>query len=210
MSIFSQGARRISMDDRERQIIDELFGKLQTVDAQTRRRDPDAERAIAEHVARLPAAPYYMAQAIHVQEQALAAAQARVQDLERQLAEAPAGGGFLSGLFGGGQQPASPARTAPPPVPPQLPPVSRGPWGGMHGGGGFLGGAMQTALGVAGGMLVADAISSAFQAGSANANEVLVPEVIEEVPAEPAPQDDTQRFDDDFDTGADMDFDDSI
>jgi hypothetical protein len=42
-----------------------------------------------------------MAQAILVQEQALANVQTRVQELERLLAERSAGGGFLSGLFGG-------------------------------------------------------------------------------------------------------------
>ncbi|MFO1036789.1 MAG: DUF2076 domain-containing protein [Geminicoccaceae bacterium] len=207
------------MDQRERQIIDDLFGKLRTVDAQTTRRDPEAEQVIADHLARLPAAPYYMAQAIHVQEQALSAAQARVQELERQLAEAPTGGGggFLSSLFGGApQQPApqqpAPQRQVPPPVPTSPPPVAaRGPWGGGMQSGGFLAGAMQTAMGVAGGMLVADAISSAFHAGTANAAEVVVPEVVDEVvPADDYAQDDQRRFDDDLGGDSDMDFDDSI
>src|SRR3712207_8255793 len=52
------------------------------------------------------------------------------------------------------------------------------PWGGGHpgragmGGGGFLAGAMQTALGVAGGVLVADAISDAFGGEAAEAGEL--------------------------------------
>jgi hypothetical protein len=40
-----------------------------------------------------------------------------------------------------------------------------GAWGGRAGGGGFLAGAMQTAVGVAGGMLVADALMGAFSGG---------------------------------------------
>ena len=85
------------MDQRERQVIDELFGKLRQVERQAPQRDAEAEAHIRQQVSGLPAAPYYMAQAILVQEQALANMQTRVQELERQLAERPAGGGFLSG-----------------------------------------------------------------------------------------------------------------
>jgi hypothetical protein len=60
------------MDQRDRQAIDELFGKLRQVEAQTRQRDPEAETYISRQVSQLPAAPYYMAQAIVAQEQALA------------------------------------------------------------------------------------------------------------------------------------------
>ena len=45
------------------------------------------------------------------------------------------------------------------------------PWG-RSAGGGFLAGAMQTALGVAGGMLIADALTSAFDSGTAEASEL--------------------------------------
>lgn len=175
------------MEQRERQVIDELFGKLRQVAAQSPQRDPDAENYIRQQVGTLPPAPYYMAQAILVQEQALANAQSRIQDLERQIAERPAGGGgFLSGLFGGGQ---------PAPAPQRPQPVQQGygqhghgqphhaggmmgghgsAWGRPGGGGGgFLAGAMQTALGVAGGMLVADAISSAFEGGGEEAANQL-------------------------------------
>ena len=158
------------MDQRERQVIDELFGKLQQVERQAPQRDAEAEAHIRQQVSGLPAAPYYMAQAILVQEQALANMQTRVQELERQLAEQPAGGGFLSGLFGGGQQ-----QTASAPQQPVVPahddmtPPGRGaghgsPWSARPSGG-FLAGAMQTALGVAGGILVADALSNAFASG---------------------------------------------
>ena len=104
------------MDQRERQVIDELFGKLRQVERQAPQRDADAEAHIRQQVSGLPAAPYYMAQAILVQEQALANMQTRVQELERQLAERPAGGGFLSGLFGG-----DPQQTAPAPQRPMAP-----------------------------------------------------------------------------------------
>ena len=55
-------------------------------------RDPEAERFIAEKLRQQPYAPYAMAQAIFVQEQALAAAEDRMQQLE---AQGQGGGGFL-------------------------------------------------------------------------------------------------------------------
>ena len=91
------------MDGNERQVIDELFGKLRQLDQQAPQRDAEAEAHIRQQVAAMPAAPYYMAQAILVQE------------LERAATERPAAGGFLGGLFGGGQ------------------PAARCP-GGLHGG----------------------------------------------------------------------------
>jgi Uncharacterized protein conserved in bacteria (DUF2076) len=50
-----------SMDQRERQVIDELFGKLQQVERQAPQRDAEAEAHIRQQVGGLPAAPYYMA-----------------------------------------------------------------------------------------------------------------------------------------------------
>jgi uncharacterized protein len=143
------------MDENERRIIDDLFEKLGRVENDAPPRDPEAEALIRRHLGSQPGAPYYMAQAIVVQEQALANAQARVQDLEQRLAGRPASGGFLSGLFGGGEEATRPEHDR-----------ARGPAGhpGAYprSGGGFLAGAMQTALGVAGGVLIADAIASAF------------------------------------------------
>ena len=87
------------MDQKERQVIDELFGKLQQLDRQSPQRDAEAEEHIRKQVATLPASPYYMAQAILVQEQALGTLQSRVQELEQAAAAPPAGGGFLLSLI---------------------------------------------------------------------------------------------------------------
>jgi hypothetical protein len=200
------------MDTNERQLIDGLFGKLRQVDVQAPARDAEAEALIRQHLGQNPAAPYYMAQALIVQEHALANAQQRVQELERQLAQRPSGGGsFLGSLFGSGSSSAapSPSRSRIPSSAPVDPGYQgyggsagygqRSPWGGGFGGrgfgggfggGGFLAGAAQTAIGVAGGVLVADAISSAFGAGAAEAGEVLPNEVVNEtVVDEPAVDD---------------------
>jgi len=143
------------VDQNERRIIDDLFEKLGRVERDAPPRDPEAEALIRRHLGSQPAAPYYMAQAIVVPEQTLANVHARVQELERRLAAGPSGGGFLSGLFGGGEEAtrpeSGPARGA-----------AGRPGAYRPAGGGFLAGAMQTALGVAGGVLIADAIASAF------------------------------------------------
>ena len=148
------------MDQNERQIIDDLFERLRRAEGRAGPRDPDAEALIRRHTAAQPAAPYYMAQAIVVQQEALARAQARIQELERRRTS----GGFLTGLFGGGDETETPA--------PARGDQSLGGFrrhGRAGAGGGFLAGAMQTALGVAGGFLIADAISDLFAADEASA-----------------------------------------
>lgn len=156
------------MDQNDRQAIDGLFGKLSEVERNAGPRDDEAETFIRERVAAQPAAPYFMAQTIVVQEQALNAAQQRIEQLEYELSARPQSGGLLASLFGGGSRPSHrasvPHQT---PVAPATPPAA-GPWGQQRGGGGFLAGAAQTAMGVAGGLLLGNAIAGMF-ANDANA-----------------------------------------
>jgi hypothetical protein len=114
------------MTPEERQVITGIFERLQA--AESHPRDPEAEKLIADLVARQPYAPYAMAQSIYVNEQALANLHQRVEALEQQLQEAeqevqtraqPQSGGFLSSLFGG-------PRAEAPPRPPQMPPPRYG------------------------------------------------------------------------------------
>jgi hypothetical protein len=151
------------MDQNERGIIDDLFDRLRRAEGQSEPREPEAEALIARHVAAQPAAPYYMAQAIVVQQEAFARAQSRVQELERQLA-ARGSGGFLGGLFGGQDAPSSAA-----PARADRAAGAVGDYRRAAAGGGFLAGAMQTALGVASGFLIADAISALLSPGDAAA-----------------------------------------
>ncbi|WP_414471910.1 DUF2076 domain-containing protein [Microvirga sp. M2] len=193
------------MNDQEREIIADIFRRLEQVANQPR--DPEAERFIADRLRMQPYAPYAMAQAIFVQEQALARLQAENDQLRAELdhlSRQPQQGGILSGIFGGGARPPEPAYNSPPmrraspwgspqPMPQQpygMPPQSegqsqgpsqgpsqgqsQGPWGGGMAqpqpprGGGFLQGALSTAAGVAGGMMIANALSHAFR-GEENA-----------------------------------------
>ena len=181
------------MSPDERQLISGLFDRVR--DAERAPRDRDAEAYIAGRAREAPNAAYTLAQVVLVQEQALAAAQRRIDELEAQLRDAPQqppqqSGGFLSSIFGGAAPPraaappSSPAwnRGAPPPPPgyggPQpgygAPPPQAGPWGGapqagfgqpqpQARGGGFLTGALTTAAGVAGGMMLANSIQGLFK-----------------------------------------------
>jgi hypothetical protein len=97
------------MNTQELQIIDDLFNRLREAERQSDPREPEAENHIRSRIEAQPGAPYYMAQTIVIQEQALHAAEARIAELDDQLARRPAGGGgFLSSLFEGGQSSAPP------------------------------------------------------------------------------------------------------
>ncbi|WP_230532046.1 DUF2076 domain-containing protein [Microvirga roseola] len=165
------------MDHQDRQAIEQLFGKIAQVERQSAAPDAEAASLIRSQINHQPNAPYYMAQTIVVQEQALSAAHGRIQQLEQELASRPAGGGgFLSGLFGGGQtrpQPHQPYQLHPG----QGMPPHTTPGMAPRGGGGFLAGAVQTAMGVAGGVLLGNMIAGAFSGGGeANAAEAGQPE----------------------------------
>jgi uncharacterized protein len=176
------------MNNQEREVISDIFGRLEQVADQPR--DPEAERFIAERLRQQPYAPYAMAQAIYVQEQALANLHERVQQLEAEAEQlrsrAQSGGGFLSSLFGGGAREAERSMGGPFGRQPGMPGGmggQAGPWAGQpgmagqhgmagqqpgpfgapqRGGSGFLGTALMTAAGVAGGMMLGNALTSAF------------------------------------------------
>ncbi len=105
----------MTMDRNDQQAIESLFEKLANVERQSPPRDAEAETYIREQVARQPGAPYYMAQTIVVQEQALNAAQARIEELEQQPAsrQSSAGGSQFSGTFGDSPQSSRSMRSVP-------------------------------------------------------------------------------------------------
>jgi uncharacterized protein len=191
------------MDQNEKSIIEDLFNRLQQAEAHAgTTRDSEAEELIRSTISRQPAAPYYMAQAIIVQEQALKNLHARIQELEQELKQRPAGGSFLASLFSGAQDKPSAGgdrSSASSQSASRITPSSAFPSRGS----GFLGGALQTATAVAGGMLLANAVGSLF-ADEAQAN------VAEEAIPEPEPPTDedpiASDFGDDFSDGFGGDF----
>ena len=131
--------------------------------------------------------------------------QAELQQAKAQSAPAPSGGGFLSSIFGGSSRDPQPAPSAPPSSggwrepgrpsfnaqPPQQnfgAPQQNFPQQGYApqqapaaAGSGFLGGALKTAAGVAGGVMLAQGISSLFHH---NQQPQEIVEVIKEEPAQ--------------------------
>ncbi|MGC2221704.1 MAG: DUF2076 domain-containing protein, partial [Methylocella sp.] len=97
------------MSPEERQLLTGLFDRIRG--AANTARDQEAEALIQDATKAQPYAPYYLTQTVLVQDQALRAANDRLQelegkvkDLEGQAASGPRPGGFLSGLgslFGG-------------------------------------------------------------------------------------------------------------
>ncbi len=152
--------------------------------------DPEADRLLADLFTRAPEARYRMTQTAFVQEAALHQAQAQIQQLQADLAQARAAAssppaeagrpsGFFGGMFGGGQPAAAPvaprpnpwgqapaAAYAPPPAYPQpaypQPAYQPPPQMMQPGGTGFFGSAVRTAAGVAGGMVLGNALMNMF------------------------------------------------
>ncbi|AGN84056.1 hypothetical protein H650_02305 [Enterobacter sp. R4-368] len=165
-SIYHSDRKVIAMQYEEQQLINGLFQRLKQTEQQNGQRDAEAERQIAEFVRQQPAAPYYMAQSILIQEAALKQLQSKVQQLESELAAQKSkpqtgGGSFLGGLFGGGRsQSPQPENNWNAPQQPQqdysrsAAPAPRGS--------GFMAGALQTAAGVAGGVVLAEMLTSMF------------------------------------------------
>ncbi|MDQ2804578.1 MAG: DUF2076 domain-containing protein [Pseudomonadota bacterium] len=149
--------------------------------------DAEADSFISQQFQAYPEARYRITQLAFVQEHALIEAQNRLRRLEWELQQTqqaaqqqasqqnqPHGGGLFSGLFGGGRSQSSPPpqqgapwgqggasnsqQAAPPP---QYPPGYQ-PGVFQRLGSGFLGSALTTAAGVAGGMVAADALRGLF------------------------------------------------
>ncbi|MBH3430789.1 DUF2076 domain-containing protein [Pseudomonas alkylphenolica] len=200
------------MNSEEQTLIDGLFGRLRQAEDPTVPRDASAQARIAEHLQQQPAAPYYMAQAILVQEAALKRLDDQNKQLQAELKQARAqvaatapsnSGGFLSSIFGSGTRDPQPQTQAsasassgggwrepsrgfsqPGVAPQQGFNAAPAPAPARSGASSFLGGALQTAAGVAGGVMLAQGISSLFNHHS------QPEEVVEVIKEEPAPASD--------------------
>lgn len=125
------------MSPEETQLLKSLFDRVKS--ASSTPRDAEAETLINQAVRDQPASPYYLAQAVIVQEKGLEAAAAHISQLEERIHQLESGngapqqaqqGGFLSSIFGGSQQQAP----APAPAPAQTyrndtSGQAPGPWG---------------------------------------------------------------------------------
>jgi hypothetical protein len=172
------------MTPQERQLVDELFDKLARLEGTPR--DRDAERVMADGLARAPNAIYPLVQTVLVQDEALKRADARIRELSGEDEAPREGGGFLDSMrnaLTGGSTRGSVPSVAPAPssgpdprwntggayaqAPAQGAPYQGGPAQGapaqpIGSGGSFLGTAAASAAGVVGGALLMNSISSMF------------------------------------------------
>ena len=169
------------MTPQERQRVTELFDRLATLE--TAPRDGDAERAIADGLARAPHAAYALVQTALVQDEALKRADARIRDLEgATAAPAAAPGGFLDAMRASVWGSHAGSRGSVPTVRPGETPMGAPsgfqnqaaqpnvpyPQESPSRGGSFLGTAASAAAGVIGGALLLDGIRSMFGHGGAS------------------------------------------
>ncbi len=169
------------MDSQEQRLIEDLFARLRSVSSGPK--DRDAEQLIRDILSRFPDAPYYLAQSVLVQQQALDRAEARIKELEAASEDRSASASRGSSSFlGGSSVPQTGAsqtsyqtgrRYADAETSPNPARATESPWAPQPSRtGGFLGTALSTATGVAGGMFIADSIRNLFGGGSsASASE---------------------------------------
>jgi hypothetical protein len=164
------------MTPQERDLIADLFDRLAQLENQPR--DPDAERAIRDELRRAPHSIYPLVQTVLVQDEALKAANARIEALESGATEAASArpSGFLDNMrdvlfgrteAGRGSVPSVrsgsqlPLRAAAPQSPLGQPYYGQGALGQPQGPS-FLGTTAATAAGVVGGSLLLDGVRSAL------------------------------------------------
>ncbi|PPI88321.1 ABC transporter substrate-binding protein (plasmid) [Candidatus Pantoea edessiphila] len=158
----------------EKQLIERLFQKIKKAEEHASNRDSEAEEQIKDHIKQQPAAPYYMVQSILIQEAALNKLNQQViklkdEVLELQRLNQTKGKTFLSKLFSGNKPSEqtvplntkntvssenSIATTAAGPAPAYSIPRSSGS--------SFMSGALQTAAGVAGGVVIGNLLNNMF------------------------------------------------
>jgi hypothetical protein len=167
------------MTPQERQLLDELFDRLTSLENAPR--DADAVRAINEGLQRAPNALYPLVQTALVQDEALKRADARIRELENELdiepGEPAKQAGFLDNmrdaLIGKRE-----AHGSVPTVRAGIAPAAASPWGNTGAqpagyaaapqapeplaGGSFLGTAAATAAGVVGGALLMNSFRGMF------------------------------------------------
>ncbi len=174
------------MIPQEKELIQSVLDRLASISGAPK--DAEADAFISDRLRSLPDAGYNLVQAVVVQELGIKQAERRIAELEKQLADAKAAssqqpakstaGSFIPSTnpwtlgnkqpAGSQRQPAPQYQQPPSPQPPaqygQQPSTS--PWNlpgaAPAGGGGFLRNAATAAVGVAGGMLLAEGISSLF------------------------------------------------
>src|SRR5262245_12219311 len=130
------GPEEIAMTPQERQLIVDLFERLAALENQPR--DAEAEQAIRDGLAKAPHAIYPLVQSVLVQDEALKAADAHIQELEAALQGGPGGPQQPKGFLDSMRDSVPSVRPGDQPM--GVPPQYRSGTGAQWGSGGALGG----------------------------------------------------------------------
>ncbi len=180
------------MQSEEQRLIDGLFSRLKEAEAHSASRDASAEERIAQHVSAQPAAPTiwrkpFLSRKPRLNSLTIASRRWRVRSANCRR-QSPAAAASLSGLFGGGgssrgsdpipgaEQYGRPQASAQPQYTPP-PQQNYAPQAAARGGG-FMAGALQTAAGVAGGVVLGNMLTNMFS--GSHPQEIV--NIIEEKP----------------------------
>ncbi|WP_367680179.1 DUF2076 domain-containing protein [Candidatus Fukatsuia anoeciicola] len=152
------------MQFEEQRLIDRLFQRLKQTEHNAEPRDAEAEQKIQGFIQQQPAAPYYMAQSLLIQEAALNRLNQQVQQLQNNVAQLkatqqPVNRSFLGKLFNSNRSnslPQLPAKTLP------LSHTSSASSTGTSCDNSFMSGALKTAAGVAGGVVLGNILTNMF------------------------------------------------
>jgi uncharacterized protein len=150
------------MTPQEKDLVTQLLQRLKQAGGAAK--DPEAETLIRQAMAEQPDAPYYLVQTVLMQDMALAEAQRRIADFERQAQPSSAP---QRSFLGGTAPSAGPWARAPQQAPQPVPSSgwTSSPVMPQAGGSGFLRSAATTAMGIAGGALLFQGLSSLFGHG---------------------------------------------
>jgi len=184
----------------EKKMIGDLFARIAGNQEPAAQKDREADAFIRDAIQRDPGAAYTLVQMALVQEHALKLADARIRELEATLgpvnsapAPAPAKASFLDGLL-----PNSPwARKSAMPAAAARPMVRPGAFGGAPNqaaapqGGSFLRSAFATAAGVAGGLMLFEAVRGLMAGSGGGAFQ----ETAQVAQTPPAPVETAQTYD---------------
>lgn len=150
------------MQSKEQRLIEGLFQRIQQAEQSAEPRNIEAERQINDCIQKNPAAPYYMVQSLLIQEAALNKLNQQINQLKNEISQLkttqqPTGKRLLGTLFGNRSQ----TRTQD-----QSPMPTANYNGSLPSGpsrcGSFMSGALQTAAGVAGGMVLGNMLNNMF------------------------------------------------
>ncbi|WP_422667130.1 DUF2076 domain-containing protein [Buchnera aphidicola] len=161
------------MQDKEKKLIENLFNRLKTTELNSSPRDEEADILIKNLVKNQPSSSYYMIQTILIQETAIQKMNAKIEELKDQILKIESKNNikkpsFLSGFFSkkNSSSPVYPSnnntwKNDAAPVPQNI--NSSIPYNNNSSSSSFLSNALQTATGVAGGMILGNMLMNLFQ-----------------------------------------------